>query len=61
MMREKDGSKSIVRGISFNHKLMVWDPMVKDWSTGESLFQRLESRAAFVVKVPQSTLLGESG
>jgi len=55
----KDCSESIVGGIGFNHKLMVWKPMVKDWSTGESLLQHLESRVACVVEVPQSSLLGE--
>jgi len=55
----KDCSESIVRGVGFNHKLMVQKPMVKDWSTGESLFQCLKSRAALVVEVPQSTLPGE--
>jgi len=55
----KDCSKSIVGGIGINHKLMVRKPMVEDWSSGESVFQGLESGAASVVKVPRSTLLGE--
>jgi len=55
----KDCSESIVRGVGFNHKLMVRKPMVKDQSTGEGLFQHLKSGAAFVVEVPRSTLPGE--
>ena len=54
----KDCSKSVVGGISFNHKLVVRKPMMEDRSTGESLFQCLESGAAFVVKVPVKGRIG---
>jgi len=39
--------------------LMVWKPMMEDWSLGKGLLQSLESRAACIVKDPRSTLLGE--
>jgi len=55
----KDFSESVVGGVGFNHKLMVWKPMVKDRSTGESLLQCLESGAACVIELPWSTLPGE--
>jgi len=55
----KDCSESIVGSVGFNHKLMIWKPMVKDQSTDEGLLQHRESRAAFIVEVPLSTLLGE--
>ena len=57
---KKDCSKSIVRGVSFNHKSVVQNPMMEDQSVGESLFQRLESRTALAVKAPWSALWGES-
>src|SRR5882724_1715212 len=35
----KDCGKCIVRGISLDCELSVWDPVGKDWSCGESLFK----------------------
>ena len=35
----KDSSECIVRAISLNCNLSVWDPMGKDQSCGESLFK----------------------
>src|SRR5882724_13570026 len=35
----KDSGKCIVRGISLDSDLSVWDPMGKDQSCGESLFK----------------------
>src|SRR5882724_4061558 len=53
----KDSSKCIVRGISLNCNLSVWDPMGKDWSCGESLFKCFKGRMALIGKVPGCTLV----
>jgi len=55
----KDCSESTVGSIGFNYKLMVQKPMIENWRTGESLFQHLESGAALVIEVSQSTCPGE--
>src|SRR5882724_11611917 len=55
----KDSSKCIVRGVSLNCDLSVWDPMGKDKSCGESLFKCFKGRVALIGEMPGGTLLGK--
>jgi len=45
---------SVVWGISFYNELCVWNPMCKDRSRGEGLFQGVECFFTFVIKIPRS-------
>src|SRR5882724_2953941 len=56
----KDSSKCIVRGISLNCDLSVWDPMGKDQSCGESLFKCFKGRMALIGEMPGGTLVGKT-
>src|SRR5882724_11161137 len=56
----KDSSKCIVRGISLNCDLNVWDPMGKDQSCGESLFKCFKGRMALIREMPGGTLAGKT-
>jgi len=39
VVNQKDSGQPVVRCISLDCNLSVWDPMGKDWSCGESLFK----------------------
>ena len=56
----ENSSKSVVWGISFYDELCVWNPMCKDRSKGEGLFQGIECYATIIVKVPRSVLSSET-
>src|SRR5882724_4197261 len=55
----KDSSECIVRGISLDCDLGVWDPMGKDRSCGENLFKCFKGRMALIREMPGGTLVGE--
>jgi len=50
----KNSSESVVWGISFHDELCVRNPIRKDRSRGEGLFQGVECFSTFVVKIPRS-------
>ena len=50
----KNNNKSIVWGISFHNELYIQNPMYKNRSGGEGLFQDIECPFTFVVKIPRS-------
>ena len=52
----ENSSKSVVWGIGFHDKLRVRNPMRKDRSRGEGLFQGIECYPTIIVKVPRSVL-----
>jgi len=52
-------SECIVRGISLNCNLSVWDPMGKDQSCGKSLFKCFKGRIALIGEMPGGTLAGK--
>src|SRR5882724_5798075 len=56
----KDSGECIVRAISLNCDLSVWDPMGKDQSCGESLFKCFEGRMALIREMPGGTLVGKT-
>src|SRR6266850_823086 len=56
----KDSSESIVRSVSFDCDLSLWDPMGKDQSCGESLFKCFKGRMALIRKVPCGILVGNT-
>src|SRR5882724_5478634 len=56
----KDSGECIVRGISLNCNLSVQDPMGKDWSCGESLFECFKGRMALIREMPGGTLAGKT-
>ena len=53
----KDSSECIVRGISLDCNLSVWNPMGKDWSCGETLFKCYKGRVALIGEMPRGTLV----
>src|SRR5882724_6897291 len=55
----KDSGECIVRGVSLNCNLSVWDPMGKDQSCGESLFKCFKGRMALIGEMPGGTLVGK--
>ena len=55
----ENSSKSIVWDISFHNKLCVQNPICKDRSGGEGLFQGIECYLTIIVKVPWSVLSSE--
>ena len=56
----KDGSNSIVGSISFHNKLTVRNPMGKDRSVSESLFQLVECSQAFIVEFSWNALASKT-
>src|SRR5882724_8105158 len=56
----KDSGECIVRGISLNCNLSVWDPMGKDRSCGESLVKCFKGRMALIREMPGGTLSGKT-
>ena len=52
----ENSSKSVVWGIGFHDELRVRNPMCKDRSRGEGLFQGIECYPTIIVKVPWSVL-----
>src|SRR5882724_4353649 len=56
----KDSGECIVRGISLDCNLSVRDPMGKDRSCGESLFECFKSRMALIGEMPWGTLAGKT-
>src|SRR5882724_10199626 len=56
----KDSGECIVRGISLNCDLSVWDPMGKDRSCGETLFKCFKGRMAFIGEMPGVNLVGKT-
>src|SRR5882724_6673806 len=56
----KDSGKCVVRGISINCNLSVWDPMSKDWSCGESLFECFKGGIALIKEMPGGNLAGKT-
>src|SRR5882724_10066979 len=56
----KDSGECIVRGVSLDCILSVWDPMGKDRSCGESLFKCLKGGMALIGEVPGGTLAGKT-
>jgi len=55
----KDCSESIVQSISFHNKLSLGNPVQKDGSKGECLFERVESITTGRIKLPENILLDE--
>src|SRR5882724_2133152 len=55
----KDSSECVVRGISLDCNLSVWDPMGKNRSGGESLFKCFKGRMALIGEMPGDTLVGK--
>src|SRR5882724_3925795 len=55
----KDRSECIVRGISLDCDLSVWDPMGKDQSCCESLFKCFKGGMALIGEMPGVTLAGK--
>src|SRR5882724_10523931 len=55
----KDSSECIVRGISLDCNLSVWDPMGKDRSCCESLFKCFKGGLALIGEMPWGTLVGK--
>jgi hypothetical protein len=56
----KDGSDSIVGGISLNDELSVGDPMGKDGSGGERFLQSFKGLSTVLRKVPRNAFTGEA-
>src|SRR5882724_8003513 len=56
----KHSSECIVRGVSLECDLSVWDPMGKDWSCGESLFKCFKGRMEHIGEIPGGTLVGKA-
>src|SRR5882724_11153389 len=56
----KDSSECIVRGISLDCNLSVWDPMGKDRSCGESLFKCFKGGMALIREMPGGTLVDKT-
>jgi len=54
-----DSGKCVVRGVSLNCYLSVWDPMGKDWSCGECLFKCFKGRMALIREISGGTLAGK--
>ena len=52
----ENSSKSVVWDIGFHDELCIQDPMHKDRSRGEDLFQGIKCYPTIIVKVPQSVL-----
>jgi len=50
----KNSSESVIGDIGFHNELCVRNPMHKDRSKDEGLFQGVECFSIFVVKVPRS-------
>ena len=55
----QDGCEHIVRGISLNCNLSVWDPMTQDWSGSEGLLKCIEGGMTLIGKVPGKILVCE--
>ena len=55
----ENSSKSVVWGIGFHDELCIRNPMRKDRSGGEGLFQGVKCYFTIVVKVPRSILSSE--
>ena len=56
----KDCSKSIVQSISFHNELSIRNPMSKNRSRGECLFERIEGIMTGRVKLPRDILPGKA-
>ena len=54
----KDGTQSIIGGISFYNDRFIGDPVGQDRCGGESRFQGLEGFPGSIGKVPWDTLVG---
>ena len=57
----KDGTQSIIRGISFYDDRFIRDPVGQDRCRGESGSQGLEGFPGSIGKVPWDTLVGQPG
>ena len=55
----QNGCERIVRGISLNCNLSVWDPMGLDQSGSESLLKCIEGGTTLIVKVSRNILACE--
>ena len=53
---DKNGSKGIVRGISFEDDLCVWNPMSQYRSGGEGFFEHFEGFSALWSEIPNNFL-----
>src|SRR5882724_932049 len=56
----KDSGKHIVGGVSLNCNLSVQDPVGKDWSCGESLFECFKGGVALIREMQGGTLAGKT-
>jgi hypothetical protein len=56
----QDCTQGIVQGIGFHNNLLIRHPVGEDRSSGECLFQVLESSAAFLRKSPRNTFSCEA-
>ena len=59
-VNREDGGNSVVGSVGFHDKLTVGNPMGKDRSMSESLFQLIECSQAFIVEIPQNALASET-
>ena len=60
-MNGENASDCIVRDICLHNDQSIWNPMGKDRSRGEDVFEILEGRTTGVSEVPGNTFAGEVG
>ena len=53
----KDSGECVVRGLSLDCNLSVWNPRGKDWSCSESLFKCFKGVMALIGEMPGGTLV----
>ena len=51
----ENGSEGVVRGISFEDDLCVWNPMSQNQSSGEGFFEHFKEFPAFQGEIPNNS------